>query len=359
MARYLLRRLVTSVVVLFGLAVVTFLMTQVLPGDPARAAAGRNATAEQVAAVSARLGLDQPIWAQFPRYLGNLLHGDLGTSVFTQRPVLDDIAQALPSSIELVLAAMLINVVIAVPLGVYAAYRRGRAADVCARLIVLFGAGVPVFWLGLMLQLVFADRLGALPLTGQLGFGRAVPAITGMTSLDALLSGDPAAFGDAIAHLVLPAVTLAAAFVAVVARTVRSSMISVLDSDYVTLARATGASERRVVIRHGLRNALVPVSTILGMQLGWMLGSTVLVESVFGRKGIGAYAVNAVLQNDLYAVIGSVLVIGVVFVLANIVVDLVQLWLNPRLRQPARAGARPVDDTTAGLDEGVMEGAAP
>ncbi|MGW5413705.1 ABC transporter permease [Actinomadura geliboluensis] len=357
MTRFLLRRLITSVVVLFGLGVVTFLMSQVLPGDPARAAAGRNATAEQVAAVSARLGLDRPIWEQFPRYLGDLLQGDLGTSVFTQRPVLDDIAQALPSSIELVLAAMLINVVIAVPLGVYAAYRRGRAADVAARLIVLFGAGVPVFWLGLMLQLVFADRLGVLPLTGQLGFGREVPELTGMTSLDALLSGDMAAFGDAVAHLLLPAVTLAAAFIAVVARTVRSSMISVLDSDYITLARATGASERRVVIRHGLRNALVPVSTILGMQLGWMLGSTVLVESVFGRRGIGAYAVNAVLQNDLYAVIGSVLVIGVVFVLANIVVDLVQLWLNPRLRQPARA--RPAG-AAAGepLEKGAMEGAA-
>jgi peptide/nickel transport system permease protein len=246
---------------------------------------------------------------------------------------------------------------IAVPLGVYAAYRRGRAADVAARHIGVFGAGVPVFWGGVMLQLVFADRLGMLPLTGQLGFGREVPELTGMTSLDALLSGDMAAFGDAVSHLLLPAVTLAAAFIAVVARTVRSSMISVLDSDYITLARATGASERRVVIRHGLRNALVPVSTILGMQLGWMLGSTVLVESVFGRRGIGAYAVNAVLQNDLYAVIGSVLVIGVVFVLANIVVDLVQLWLNPRLRQPARARPAAV---TAGepLEKGAMEGAA-
>lgn len=356
MARFLLKRLVTSVVVLLGLGAVTFLMSQILPGDPARAAAGRNATAEQVAQAAARLGLDRPLWDQFLGYFGRLLQGDLGTSVFTQRAVLDDLGQALPSSLELVLAAMAVNVVIAVPLGVYAAYRRGGAADLASRLIVLFGAAVPVFWLGLMLQLVLSDRLGLLPLTGQLSFGNEVPDLTGMTTLDALLSGDLAAFGDALSHLVLPAFTLAAAFIAVVARTVRSSMITVLDSDYVTLARATGASEWRVVVRHGLRNALVPVSTILGMQLGWMLGSTVLVESVFGRTGIGAYAVSAVLQSDLYAVIGTVLVIGVVFVVANVVVDLVQLWLNPRLRRPSRRAKNAAAEAAeaAGAGKGVQ-----
>ncbi|MEU9834502.1 ABC transporter permease [Streptosporangium sp. NPDC048047] len=350
MARFLIRRLVTSVVVLAGLAVVTFLMTQVLPGDPARTAAGRNATAEQVAQVRIELGLDQPLWQQFTGYLGRLLHGDLGISVFTQRPVLDDIAAILPSSVELVLAAMLINIAVAVPLGVYAAYRRGGPADTGARLIALLGAAVPVFWLGLMLQLVFASELKLLPLTGQLAFGQDVPRITGMTSLDALLGGNPAAFGDALWHLLLPALTLAASFVAVVARTVRSSMITTLDSDYITLARATGASEFRVVVRHGLRNAMVPASTILGMQLGWMLGSTVLVESIFGRTGIGAQAVAAVLQNDLYTVIGTVLVIGVVFVMTNIVVDLVQLWLNPRLRRTKRRTGEPAAPALAEMN---------
>ena len=359
MARFLLRRLVTSVVVLAGLAVVTFLMTQVLPGDPARAAAGRNATVEQVAAVRVRLGLDRPLWDQFLGYIGRLLHGDLGTSVFTQRPVTDDIAAVLPSSVELVLAAMSINIVVAVPLGVYAAYRRGRAADLAARVVAMLGAAVPVFWLGLMLQLVLSARLRLLPLTGQLAFGREVSEITGMTTVDALLGGDLPAFGDAVAHLVLPAVTLAASFIAVVARTVRSSMIGALDSDYITLARATGASEFRVVVRHGLRNALVPASTILGMQLGWMLGSTVLVESIFGRTGVGAYAVNAVLQNDLYAVIGTVLVIGVVFVAANIAVDLVQLWLNPRLRQTGRRSAPAGSGPAAGAEPVATVGGTP
>ncbi|MEY9212824.1 ABC transporter permease [Thermobifida halotolerans] len=340
MIAFLARRLGMMVLVLTGLVTVTFLMTQVLPGDPARAAAGRNATAEQVEAVRRRLGLDEPVPAQFADYVGRVLHGDLGTSVFTQRPVVDDIAQTLPSSIELVLAAMAVNIVVAVPLGVLSAYRRGRAADLAARLVALLGAAVPVFWLGLILQLLLSAQWNLLPLTGHLGFDSEVLRRTGMTTVDALLAGDLAAFGDALRHLVLPAVTLAASYIAVVTRTLRSTMISALDADYITLARATGASEWRVVVSHGLRNALVPTSTILGMQLGWMLGSTVLVESIFGRTGIGAYSVTAVLQNDLYAVIGAVLVIGVVFVAANFAVDLVQLWLNPRLRGEGRRARR-------------------
>jgi ABC-type dipeptide/oligopeptide/nickel transport system permease component len=336
MIRFVVRRLVLMVVVFAGLVVVAFLMSLILPGDPARAAAGRNATAEQVAEARHRLGLDRPVTVQFEHYVGRLLHGNLGTSVFTHRSVLSDIGQVLPSSLELVAAAMLINLVIAVPLGVFAAYRRGRAGDVIARLFVLVGGAMPVFWLGLVLQLIFADQLKILPLGGQLGFGIQVNKITGIVSLDALLHGNFTAFRSALSHLILPAVTLSASFIAVVARTVRSSMITALDTDYVVLARSTGASEWRVVVRHALRNALIPASTILGMQLGWMLGATVLVESTFNRTGIGAYMVTAVLQDDLYAVIGSVLTIGVVFLVTNFAVDLIQLWLNPRLRQAGR-----------------------
>lgn len=332
MLRYVVRRLALTVVVLFGLVAMAFALVQILPGDPARAAAGRNATAGQVAAARERLGLDEPVANQFVRYLGRLAHGDLGTSVFTHRSVLADVADVLPSSLELVVAAMVINVAVAVPLGVLAAYRRGRGADVATRLVVLLGASMPVFWLGLLLQLLFASRLRWLPLYGQLGFGESVPTVTGAVTVDAVLAGDPGLVRSALVHLVLPAVTLSASFIAVIARTVRSSMITSLDSDYVTLARATGAGEWRVVVQHALRNALIPMSTILGMQLGWMLGATVLVESTFSRTGIGAYMVDAVLQNDLYAVIGAVLVIGVVFVITNLVVDLLQFLVNPRLR---------------------------
>jgi ABC-type dipeptide/oligopeptide/nickel transport system permease component len=337
--RFIVRRVGLMIIVFAGLVVVAFLLTHVLPGDPAQAAAGRNATAAQVALVRARLGLNDPLIVQFWRYVRGLLHGDLGTSVFTHEPVMSDIGQVLPSSIELVVAAMVINIAVAVPLGVLSAYRQGRPADIAARLLVVLGAAVPVFWLALILQLVFADQLKILPLSGQLGFGYSVPHRTGIVTLDALLAGDPSAFFDAVNHLILPAMTLAAAFIAVITRTVRSSMLGVLEADYITLARATGASEWRVVIQHGLRNALLPTTTILGMQLGWMLGATVLVESTFNRTGIGAYMVTAVLQDDLYAVIGSILVIGVVFIVANFLVDLLQLWLNPRLRETRRSAA--------------------
>jgi len=337
--RFILRRLGLMVVVFVGLVIVAFLLTHVLPGDPAQAAAGRNATPEMIAAVRQQLGLNSSLPVQFGRYVRDLLRGDLGTSVFTHNPVLSDIGTVLPSSIELVIAAMVINVVIAIPLGVLSAYHVGRLSDFASRIVVVLGAAVPVFWLGLVLQLIFADQLKILPLSGQLGFGYSVPHRTGIVTLDALLAGQWSAFFDAADHLILPAVTLAAAFIAVVTRTVRSSMLGVLGADYITLARATGASEWRVVIRHGLRNALLPTSTILGMQLGWMLGATVLVESTFSRTGIGAYMVTAVLQDDLYAVTGSVLVIGVVFIVANFAVDLVQLWLNPRLREPGRSPA--------------------
>ncbi|MCS5735820.1 ABC transporter permease [Herbiconiux daphne] len=355
MIRYLAQRLALAVVVLAGLLVMAFVMVQILPGDPARAAAGRNATAEQVEAARVALGLDEPVIQQFWRFIGRVFQGDLGTSVFTHQPVLQDIAAVLPSSLELVAAAMIINIVVAVPLGVFAAYRRGRAADVAARLLALLGAALPVFWLGLLLQLFFAGTLKWLPLYGQIGFGMDVPTITGATTIDALLSGDPAAFGSSLVYLILPAITLSASFIAVIARTVRSSMITALDSDYVALARATGASEFRVVVRHGLRNALIPMSTILGMQLGWMLGTTVLVESTFNRTGIGAYMVTAVLQTDIYPVIGSIIVIGIVFIVTNFVVDLLQLWINPRLRDSAWVRRRPA----AGIPVAAQAGLTP
>lgn len=332
MRRYVSQRVLSSIVVLAGLIAIAFVLVQILPGDPARAAAGRNATAAQVAALHASMGLDKPLIVQFGAYLGRLAQGDFGNSVFTHRPVVEDIAAVLPSSLELVFSAMLINIFIAVPIGVFAAYRRGKMADVASRMMVLIGAALPVFWLGLLLQLLFASVLGLLPLYGQLDFGVTVPLLTGAVTLDSLLVGDMNAFRSSIVHLILPAVTLSVSFIAVIARTVRSSMITALDSDFITLARATGASELRIVVRHGLRNALIPMSTILGMQLGWMLGTTVLVETVFNRTGIGAYMVTAVLQNDLHAVIGSILVIGVVFLVTNFAIDLIQLWINPKLR---------------------------
>jgi len=332
MRGFILRRLSLMAAVLFGLIVLVFVMSQVIPGDPARTAAGRNATAEQVEKVSHQLGLDQPLPMQFLSYFGRLFHGDLGTSMFTHRPIADDLMSVFPSSVELVVLAMIINILIALPLGVLSAVYRGSWIDGVTRLAATLGAAVPVFWLGLMIQQMLGAKLGWFPLIGQTSFGVEVPHRTGLLTVDALLAGDLHAFADIFGHLLLPAVTLAAAFIAVVARTTRSTMLGVLEQDYMVLARAKGVRGLRLMIGHGLRNAMVPSSTIIGMQLGWMLGSTVLVESIFGRTGIGSYAVTAVLQSDVYAVIAVVLLIGVVFVLVNFLVDLLHLWLDPRLR---------------------------
>lgn len=332
MARYLLRRVTLMAIVLFALTFVTFLLVQIVPGDPARTAAGRTATPEQIEAERVALGLDKPVLVQYVRYLGRLAHGDLGTSVFTFRPIAADLADVLPSSIELVLAAMTLNMLIAVPLGVLAAYH-GGSADVAARLLVMLGISMPVFWLGLVLQVVLGARLGWFPITGSIDIGLdAGRRITGMLLIDTALQGKWPAFLSATHHLILPAITLCAAHIAVITRTIRSNMITALNQDFINLARAKGMSERRVVLRHALPNALVPSITILGMQIGWMLGFTVLVESVFARTGIGFYAVTAVLQADLLAVEAVVLVIGAVFVGMNFVVDLIQFRLNPRLR---------------------------
>jgi len=336
MKAFVVRRVILSVFVLIGVTFVTFGMLQVIPGDAASLAAGRSANAEQIAAVRARLGLDQALPIQYGVYLSNLVRGDLGTSVFTHRPILADIADVLPASLELVLAAMFINICLAFPLGVIAAVREGGKIDALARLVVMVSAGIPVFWLGLMLQLAFAARLQVLPLSGQISFGADVGArLTGIVTVDTVLQGRWQALVDVLAHLALPAITLAASFVAVIARTTRSTMLGVLREDYITLARAKGLSERRVVLRHALRNAMVPNITILGMQLGWMMGSTVLVEGIFGRRGVGFYAVTAIIQKDLWAVVGVVLIVSIIFVAANLVVDLAYAWLNPRLRLAA------------------------
>lgn len=336
MIRFVLRRIGLTVLVLWGLATLVFLLIQFLPGDAARTAAGRNASAEQVAAVREQLGLDEPLPLQYLMFLGRLLQGDLGTSVFTSQPITSDLADVAPSSLELVAAAMLVNLLVAVPLGVLAAVHHGRLGDLVARLVAILGNAVPVFWLALVLQFLVGSRLGLLPISGQLGREHEVPRVTGARTVDALLAGDLLAFGNAVEHLVLPAIVLAAPFVAVVTRTLRSTMVGVLDTEAITVVRAKGASPFRVVVRHALRNALIPTTTIVGLQLGWMLGSTVLVESIFGRQGIGAYATTAVIQTDTFAVVGVVLIVGVVFTLASLAVDLLQLWLNPRLRVVTR-----------------------
>lgn len=312
---------------------VTFMLVHVIPGDPARTYAGLTATKAEIAAARVTLGLNKPLLTQFIGYFVGLLHGNMGTSAFTHRPIAQDVASVLPWTIELVVAALVVDVVFGVPLGILAAVRPDGLFDASVRVVSMVSLGMPVFWLGLILQLVFGGLLGWFPISGAIS--PSVPPvhpITGFVTVDAALEGNWAALLSSLYYLVLPSVALAAGFVGVIARVVRSSMTAVLATEYIAFARSKGVSGLRLVVAHAFRNAARPAITILGMQVGWMLGSTVLVESVFDRPGIGSYAVTAVFQGDLWAVIGVVLVIGTGFVISNFVADLVSLWASPEWR---------------------------
>jgi ABC-type dipeptide/oligopeptide/nickel transport system permease component len=332
MSRFLLRRTGLALLSVWGVATLVFFMTKLIPGDAARIAAGRTATAAQVAQARQRLGLDLPMAEQYLRYLGGLLTGNLGWSASTKQPVATDLQIVLPVTLQLVVVTMAITILVAVPLGILAAVRHGTAADGATRLVAILGGGVPVFWLALMLQWGLASRLGWAPISGANGFGTAPPVVTGATLVDSVIAGRPDMFADSLWHLLLPALALSAPFVAVVVRNVRSTMLGVLSTDYIAFAVAKGVPRRRLLVRHALPAAAGSTLTILGMQFGWMLGAALLVESVFAMPGLGMYLHQAVVNQDTFAVLGGVLVTGTVFVLAGLVVDLLQIGIDPRVR---------------------------
>lgn len=334
--RYVAERLLFSALSLAVLLFITFLLSHVVAGDPAIVAAGPNAGAEKIAAIRREMGLDQPLLVQFWRYCGAVLRGDLGVSWFTRQPIASDLMRELPPSLELVFVAMLINLAVSLPLGLLTARHAGSRFDDIVRLLVLTGAGLPVFWLAIILQQVVAGEWGLLPTAGRLGFdNRGFAGATGFYLLDSLVQGRPDVFADALAHLLLPAFALSLLFTAVGVRITRTAMIGEFRKDYVVLARAKGASETRIMVRHVFANGATPALTVFGMQFGWMLGATVLVEEIFGRAGVGRYAVKAVTQSDIHAVVAVVFIVGVVFLVANLVVDLSLYMLNPRRRARA------------------------
>lgn len=332
MTRFIAKRVGLAALSIWGIITVVFFLTKLIPGDAARIAAGRTATAEQIEQARQRLGLDLPVIQQYLSFLFKAVGGDLGQSASTHQAVTADLANTLPVTLQLVIVSMLVTVVLAVPLGVLAAVQQGRAADIASRVIFVLAGGVPVFWLAILLQWSIGSNLGLFPISGSNGFGMDSPRVTGFTLVDALLAGNAAGFGDSLAHLILPALALAAPFLSTIARNVRSTMIGVLQTDYISFAVSKGASAPRVIIGHGLRSTAGSTLTILGMQFGWMLGAALLVESVFALPGIGVYLNAAVLNQDTFAVLGCVLVIGVVFTVSSLVVDALQIGLDPRVR---------------------------
>ena len=338
MSQYLLQRLALLGLMLVGLLCITFAIARVVPGDPARLAAGPDATESMVQTVRAKYGLDQPLPVQFGRYVTGLLGGDLGQSIRSHNSVRDDLIRYFPNTLELVLLALLLAVVVGLPLGMLSAVSKDTWVDHLVRMVSVSGVAVPAFWLGLMLQLLVALHLGWLPLGGRLRLTTLPPEpLTHLLLVDAFLRGQWATLADAVRHAVLPAVTLCFPALASIMRVNRAEMIEVLRQDYITNARAQGLSSFRVVTRHALKNAMIPTLTMIGLRYGWMLGGTILVETVFDWPGLGLYAVNAAVSSDFEPVLGVTLLLGLNFMVANLLVDLAYGWLDPRVRRSGAA----------------------
>ena len=322
--------------VVAGVCVITFIISHLIPGDPARLLAGDRASDEIVQHIRQQLGLDLPLWQQFIRYVQQLLHGDLGTSIRTGRPVLDDLRAFFPATLELAFCALLIALLVGVPLGVLSAVYRNRWLDHLVRLLALTGISTPAFWLGLGAIVLFYGKLNLLPGGGRLDDWLDPPTrITGFYLVDALLEGNTEVFINALQHLILPAATLAFVHLGIVARQIRSAMLEQLSEDYIRTALASGLPKFTIVVRYALPNALIPSVTVLGLALGDLLYGAVLTETVFAWPGMGAYVVSSIQALDFPAVMGFAIVVSFAYVLVNLFVDLLYLWIDPRMGRGA------------------------
>jgi len=317
---------------LIGISLLTFFISNAIPGDPARLIAGQFAPLDVVAALRHKLGLDLPLYQQYFRYMGRLFHGDFGSSLYTQQPVITDLKKYFPATLELTLFAMLVTVVIGIPLGVLSAHKRNKWQDHFSRFFSLIGIAMPSFWLGMLFLLLFYLKWGILPGGGRIGEGMSAPThITGLFTVDSVLTGNWPDFFSSLIHLILPGVTQAIVTIGMITRMTRSSMLEVLQSDYIRTAFAKGVSEQRMLYGHALRNGITPVFTLLGMIFGYSLGGSVLVETVFGWPGVGRYAVNAISYLDFSAIMGVTLMIALLFIVVNLIVDIFYHVIDPRL----------------------------
>lgn len=337
MARFFGLRLARTIGVLFAITVVSFLFLKAIPGDPVAIRLGEHATPAEATALRAALGLDKPVLVQLGLYLSHAARGDLGTSVVDNQSVAAKLAQYFPATVELTICAMLVAIALGIPAGILAALRFRSPVDALVMSSALLGVSIPVFWLGWMLVYVLSVvpshfGLNLFPISGRLSLRYAVPPVTHLLVLDALLAGNARAALDALWHLVLPALTLGTIPLAIIAKITRSGMLDVMRSDYVRTARAKGLGEWTVVVRHALRNALVPILTIVGLQTGLLLGGAVLTEHIFAWPGVGRLAFDAISNRDMPLINGCIILFAAVFVLVNTVVDLLYAAANPRIR---------------------------
>ncbi len=356
MAQFLVRRLLLIVPVLIGIIFVTFVLVRAIPGDPCRAMLGERATDRTCNAFKERYGLNDNVVVQFGRYLGNLLQGDLGTSIKYSRPVSDILLERLPMTLELALGAMLFATLVGIPLGILSAYRHNSPVDAGTMVVANIGVSMPIFWLGLLLAALFGVALKGtalqLPTSSRLTAGITIPPLaqawdlqnlqglpkaivtflSNMFTFNALVTGNWKAYGDSLKHLILPSIALGTIPMAIIARITRSNLLDVLGLDYIRTARAKGVNERAIVFKHALRNAMLPLVTILGLQIAGLLGGAVLTETVFGLPGVGSMLVDSIFARDYPIVQSFTLVIALIFVFVNLVVDISYAYLDPRIR---------------------------
>ncbi len=333
MLKFLLRKLGVLLPTFFGVTLVAFVFIRMLPGDPVLLMAGeRGMSEERHAQIMKDFGFDRPIWEQYLSYIGNVVHGDLGKSIITKKPVTEEFFSLFPATVELSLCAMIIAVLIGLPAGMIAATRRGSVFDHTVMAGALTGYSMPIFWWGLLLIILFSGMLGWTPVSGRISLLYYFEPVTGFMLIDSLLSGQDGAFTSALSHLVLPSIVLGTIPLAVIARQTRSAMLEVLGEDYVRTARAKGLGPGRVIGLHALRNAMIPVITVIGLQVGVLFAGAILTETIFSWPGIGKWMVDSIFRRDYPSVQGGLLLIAAVVMLVNLIVDVLYGLINPQIR---------------------------
>jgi len=330
--QYAIKRFLTIVPVLIGVSLIVFSFTHLIPGDPAVAMLGERATPQRVAEVRTQLGLDKPLYTQYFIYVDKVLHGDLGASILRGDPVLRNLIRRFPATVELALSAILIAIAVGVPMGIISAVWRNSFFDGFSRLVALTGVSMPIFWLGLMLAWFFGVMLRWLPTGFRLGTDVTLVAVTNFNILDSLLAKNPAALLSSFRHLVLPAVALSTIPMAVIARMTRASLLEVLSQDYIRTAESKGLPQQSVILRHAMRNALLPVMTVTGLQVGRLLAGAILTETIFSWPGIGLWIYESIQARDYPIVQGATLFIATIFVMVNLLTDVLYAAVDPRIK---------------------------
>ena len=329
---YIIKRLIQLIPVIIGVTIIAFSLIQLAPGDPARTMLGQHATQQELNEIREKYGLDEPIYVQYAIWLNGVLHGDLGRSILTKELVVIEITERFPNTIELAVAAMIFAIIIGGLAGIISATKQYSITDYTVMGIALFGISMPVFWLGIMLMLIFGVILGWLPIGGRIDLIIPFQRVTGFMVLDSIITGNFKALISILKHLILPAIALGTIPMAIIARVTRSSMLEVLRQDFIRTERAKGLSERVVIYKHALRNAMVPVVTVIGLNFGLLLSGAILTETVFSWPGLGRLVVNAVYQRDYPLVVGCILIFAIVFVIVNLITDILYTFIDPRIK---------------------------